>query len=168
MIKNYFKIAWRALLRYKTYTGINVFGLTLSIAAAILIFTLVTYQFSFDRFNHNKDRIYRIVTEIHDDATLSHLPCVPQPLGKAFRNDYTFAEQTARLVYYRNVLVTLPQGKEVRKFEEEQGVAFAESSYFQIFDFPLIKGNQNTALANPHSALITESIAKKYFGNTDA
>ena len=167
MIKNYFKIAWRTLLRYKAYTGINVFGLTLSITAAILIFTLVTYQFSFDSFHQNKDRIYRIVTEINDDAQLSHLPCVPQPLGKAFRNDYTFAEQTARVIYYRNVLIALPQEKEVKKFSEEQGIAFAEPSYFQIFDFPLTQGDPKTALVNPHSALITESIAKKYFGTTD-
>lgn len=167
MIKNYFKIAWRTLLRYKAYTGINVFGLTLSITAAILIFTLVTYQFSFDSFHPNKDRIYRIVTEINNDAQLNHLPCVPEPLGKAFRNDYTFAEQTARVIYYRNVLIALPQEKEVKKFQEEQGIAFAEPSYFQIFDFPLTQGDPKTALAAPHSALITESIAKKYFGHTD-
>lgn len=168
MIKNYFKIAWRTLLRYKAYTGINIFGLTLSITAAILIFTLVTYQFSFESFNHNKDRIYRIVTDISSDANLEHLPCVPQPLGKAFRNDFSFAEQTARIVYYRRVLLSLPQEKESKKFQEDDGVAFAEPSFFHIFDFPLVKGDPNTALANPHSALITESIAKKYFGNTDA
>ncbi len=167
MIKNYFKIAWRTLLRYKAYTGINVFGLTLSITAAILIFTLVTYQFSFDSFHPNKDRIYRIVTEINDETYLTHLACVPPPLGKAFRNDYTAAEQTARVIFYRNVLIALPQEKEVKKFQEEQGIAFAEPSYFQIFDFPLTQGDPKTALANPHSALITESIAKKYFGRTD-
>ena len=167
MIKNYFKIAWRTLLRYKAYTGINVFGLTLSITAAILIFTLVSYQFSFESFNHNKDRIYRIDTEIGDETSLSHLPCVPQPLGKAFRNDYTFAEQTARVVSYRRVLLSLPGEKEVKKFEEDEGIAFAEPSYFKIFDFPLAQGDPNTALVNPHSAMITENIAKKYFGHSD-
>lgn len=168
MIKNYFKIAWRTLLRYKAYTGINIFGLTLSITAAILIFTLVTYQFSFESFNHNKDRIYRIVTDVSADANLEHLPCVPQPLGKAFRNDFSFAEQTARVVFYRRVLLSLPQEKESKKFQEDDGIAFAEPCFFRIFDFPLVKGDPNTALTNPHSALITQSIAKKYFGNTDA
>src|ERR1700761_7216513 len=167
MIKNYFKIAWRTLIRYKAYTGINIFGLTLSITAAILIFPLVSYQFSFESFNHNKDRIYRIDTEIGDETSINHLPCVPQPLGKAFRNDYAYAEQTARVVYYRNVLVSLPLEKEIKKFQEEQGIAFAEQSYFLIFDFPLIQGDPNTALVNPHSALVTESIAKKYFGETN-
>jgi putative ABC transport system permease protein len=168
MIKNYFKIAWRTLLRYKAYTGINIFGLTLSITAAILIFTLVTYQFSFENFNHNKDRIYRIVTDYGDQTSLNHVPCVPQPLGKAFRNDFTFAEQTARVVSYRKVLLSLKEEKEVKKFQEDDGVAFAEPSFFHIFDFPLVQGDPNTALASPHSALITESIAQKYFGAADA
>lgn len=168
MIKNYFKIAWRTLLRYKAYTGINIFGLTLSITAAMLIFTLVSCQFSFEGFNHNKDRIYRIVTDLKDDASLTHLPCVPQPLGKAFRNDFTFAEQTARVVTYKNVLVSLPEDRDVKKFQEDQGIAFAEPSFFSIFDFPLAQGDPATALKNPNSALVTENIAKKYFGSTDA
>src|SRR5579885_1937301 len=101
MIKNYLKIAWRTLLRQKTYTAINVVGLTLGISAAILIFTLVSYQLSFDDFHPDKDRIYRIGTDLNSE-TLSHLACAPQPLGKAFRNDYNYAEKTARIVYYRN------------------------------------------------------------------
>jgi putative ABC transport system permease protein len=167
MIKNYFKIAWRTLLRYKTYTAINIFGLTLSMAAALLIFTLVSYQLSFDTFHHNKDRIYRITTELHDQSNLAHLPCVPQPLGKAIRNDYAFAEQTARIVAYRNTLLSLPAEKDQKKFVEENGIAFTEPSFFTIFDFPLAEGDPATVLTNPHSAIITASIAKKYFGQTD-
>src|SRR5581483_7515180 len=107
MIKNYLKIAWRTLLRQKTYTAINILGLTLGIAASILIFTLVSYQLSFDDFHPNKDRIYRIVTNLNSE-TLTHIGCVSEPLGKAFRNDYTYAERTARIVYYRNTLISLP------------------------------------------------------------
>jgi predicted permease len=173
MLKNYFKIAWRTLLRQKTYTAINVVGLTLGISASILIFTLVSYHLSFDDFHPDKDRIYRIVTDLNSE-TLAHIPCAPQPLGKAFRNDYNYAEMTARIVFYRNTLVSLPTpatgagsglSTETRKFEEDAGVAFTESSFFEIFNFPLKAGNKRTALQNPHSALITESIAKKYFGS---
>ncbi|HTI10629.1 MAG TPA: ABC transporter permease [Puia sp.] len=164
MIKNYFKIAWRTLLRNRTYAAINVAGLTLGIAAAILIFTILSYQLSFDTFHPNKDRIYRIVTEFHDQRT-DYSPAVPQPLGKAFRNDYTFADQTARVVSYRNMLITLPEEKEVKKFIEDKGVAFAEPAYFDIFDFPLLEGDKRTALLRPNSALITRSIAQKYFGD---
>jgi len=164
MIKNYLKIAWRTLLRQKTYTTINVLGLTLGISAAILIFTLVSYQLSFDDFHPDKHRIYRIGTDLNSE-TLAHLACAPQPLGKAFRNDYNYAEKTARIVYYRNTLVSLPNEKEIRKFEEVEGVAFTEPAFFDIFNFPLKKGDKRTALQNPHSALITGSIAKKYFGS---
>lgn len=167
MIKNYFKIAWRTLLRNKAYTSINIIGLTLGIAAAILIFTILSYQLSFDTFHPNKDRIYRIVTEFHDQRT-DYSPAVPQPLGKAFRNDYTFAEVTARVVSYRNMLISLPEEKEVKKFIEDKGVAFAEPGYFDIFSFPLLKGDKQTALLHPNSALITQSIAQKYFGDQEA
>jgi len=167
MIKNYFKIAWRTLRRNRAYTAINVVGLTLGIAAAILIFTILSYQLSFDTFHPNKDRVYRIVTEFHDQRT-DYFPCVPQPLGKAFHNDYTFADLTARVVSYRNMLISLPEEKEVKKFVEDKGVAFAEPAYFDIFDFPLAEGDKRTALLRPNSALITQSIAQKYFGNTPA
>jgi len=167
MLKNYFKIAWRTLLRQKTYTAINIVGLTLGISAAILIFTLVSYQLSFDDFHPDKDRIYRITTQMQSE-TLDHFACVPQPLGKALRNDYDIAEATARIVYYRNTLVSLPGQKEIKKFEEENGVAFTEPAFFDIFDFPLVQGDKRTALKNPNSALITESIAKKYFGSEGA
>ena len=167
MIRNYFKIAWRTLLRHTSYTVINIIGLTLGIAAAILIFTLISYQLSFDDFHHNKDRIYRIVTDLHDEGA-PRFACVPQPLGKAFGNDYTFAEQTSRIVLYRNVLISLPGAKDIKKFQEEDGIAFTEPGFFQIFDFPLIHGDSKTALANPHSAMITQSIAKKYFGDDQA
>ncbi|MES1161202.1 MAG: ABC transporter permease, partial [Bacteroidota bacterium] len=96
MLKNYFKIAWRHLLRHKSYAFINVLGLTLGITCGILIFTLVTFELSYDTFHPNKDRIYRIVTEVHHDD-ISYNPGAPAPLGKAFRNDYTFAEKLARV-----------------------------------------------------------------------
>ena len=163
MIRNYFKIAWRTLRRQRSYTAINIAGLTLGIAAAILIFTLVSYQLSFDNFHANKDRIYRVTTAVKGEF-LGKMACVPQPLGKAFRHDYNLAEKTARVIYYKRTLVSLPNEKEIKKFYEENGVAFAEPAFFDIFDFPLIQGDKRTALQNPHSAIITESIAKKYFG----
>jgi len=164
MLRNYFKIAWRTLLRQKTYTAINVVGLTLGISAAILIFTLVSYQLSFDNFHPDKDRIYRITTS-YKGETFGRMACVPQALGKVFRTDYDLAENTARVVYYKQTLVSLPNDREIKKFEEDNGVAFAEPAFFDIFNFPLAQGDKNTALQNPNSALITQSIAKKYFGD---
>ncbi|MHA4811856.1 ABC transporter permease [Flavitalea flava] len=158
-----FKIGWRNLRRHKAYTGINIAGLSLGLACAILIFTLIRFHLSFDTFHPAGDRIYRVITEFHEDK-IDYQSAVPQPLGKAFRNDYTFAEKTARVVAYHNCLITLPTEKEVKKFREEDKIAFAESSFFEIFNFPLAQGDQRTALLNPHSAVVTQTIANKYFG----
>lgn len=166
MIKNYFKIAWRNLKRNKAYATINVIGLSLGIACGILIFTIVSYHLSFDTYHKNKERVYRLVTEFHNE-TIDYNRAVPQPLGKAFRNDYTFAEKTARVVDFENTLISLPGEKEIIKFVEEQGVVFAEPDFFDILDFPLVKGNKETALQQPNQSLVTQKIAKKYFGSED-
>ncbi len=96
MLRNYFKIARRNVYRNKAYSLINVLGLGLGIACAILIFTLVKYHLSFDTFHSKKDRIYRITTEFHQDG-ISREANVPQPMGNAFSNDYTFAEKVAMI-----------------------------------------------------------------------
>lgn len=166
MFRNYFKIGWRNLLRHKSYAAINIIGLSLGIACAIVIFTLVSFHLSFDRFHPGLSHIYRITTEWHDEG-VEYNAAVPQPLGKAFRNDFSFAEYTARVVAYENNLITLTDEKEMKKFREEDGVAFADPSFFEIFNFPLVKGDKRTVLRDPHSAIITENIAKKYYGDAD-
>lgn len=167
MVKNYFKIAFRNLKRNKAYMAINVGGLAIGIACGILIFSLIKFQLSFDGFHKNADRIYRIVTEQHRD-NISYTAGVPSPLGKAFRTDYTYAEQVARIATFEDGLITIKTDATDKKFKEKEGTAFTESSYFDIFNFPLVQGNIATALTEPNTAVITESLAKKYFGSTDA
>jgi putative ABC transport system permease protein len=163
MLRNYVKIAWRNLWKNKSYAFINVLGLSSGIACAILIFTLVSYQFSFDTFHPAVDRVYRIVTEFHYDGT-EYQPGVPQPLGKAFRNDFSFMEKSARVFTYNDALISLPGEKEVKKFQEDDGVAYAEPEFFDIFRFPLVSGDPNSILTEPNTALITRKLATKYFG----
>lgn len=163
MLKNYCRIAWRNLVKNKAYTFINVFGLGLSMACGILIFTLVQYHLSFDNFHKNPGRIYRFVTEQHRDV-VSYAESVPPALAKAFRTDYTFDEATANVVNFGNDFVTIDAGNEVKKFKEPEGLSFAEAAYFDIFNFPLITGNIKTALNEPNTAVITQRIAEKYFG----
>jgi predicted permease len=164
MIRSYFKIAFRNLLRNKAYTTINVLGLTLGMTCGLLIFMLVKYHLGFDNFHANTDRIYRIVTEQHRD-NVSYTAGVPAPLGKTFRDEYTFAEKVGRIATFNELLVTVKEGKEVRKFKEPEGVAFAEPAYFEIFNYPLIEGNKATALTEPNTSILTERMAKKYFGS---
>lgn len=166
MIRNYLKIGWRNLTRNRSYAFINIFGLSLGIACSIVIFTIVKYHLGFDNFHENKDRIYRIVTEWHDDEP-GFSEAVPSPVGRAFRSEFTFAEKTARVISYGDALVVMNAGNDRKKFKEETGIAYAEPEFFDIMHFPLVKGNQQHFLSSPNSAAITEKLAKKYFGTED-
>lgn len=164
MIRNYFKIALRNLQNNRVYTLINVSGLTLGMTCGLIIFMLVKYHLSFDNFHNHSDRIYRIVTEQHRD-NVSYVSSVPAPLGKVFKNEYTFAEKVARIATFEEALITLKNGKNLKKFKEEEGVAFTETDFFDIFNYPLLEGNKQTVLAEPNTAIITQKIARRYFGD---
>ena len=166
MYKSYFKIGWRTLLRNKEYSLINTAGLALSITCCFLIFALVSYHGNFDDFHPNGERIYRIVTEQHRE-TISYTNSVPSPLGNVFREEHTFGEEVARMYHETDVLISVEKNGEKNLYKEPKGFAFTESSFFDIFNFPLVKGNKETALTEPNTAIITESLAKKYFGDED-
>jgi putative ABC transport system permease protein len=164
MFQNQLKLAWRNLRKNKSYTIINILGLSSGIACAVLIYTLVSYQLSFDRFHPDAGRIYRAVTVFHQENT-EYQSGVPQPLGKAFLNDYSYADAAARVCVYNSALISLPYEKEVKKFEEDDGVAYADPAFFDIFRFPLLKGVSGPVLTDPNTALITQQLATKYFGS---
>jgi putative ABC transport system permease protein len=166
MFRTNFRIAWRNLVKHRSYTLINTLGLALSIGCGIIIFVLVSYHLNFDNFHGDNDRIYRVVTEQHRDIT-TYAASVPSPFGKVFRNDYSFAEKTARVAQLNNEQVNVTINGQTRKFKETEGIAFAESEYFDIFNFPLVKGNSNNLLVAPHEAIISERMARKYFGDAD-
>jgi ABC-type antimicrobial peptide transport system permease subunit len=161
MIKHFFKIALRNLERNRAYSMINVMCLALGITCAILTFTLVKYHLSFDTFHSKIDRIHRITFELHQQG-ISREPNVPQPIGKAFRDDYTFSEKVAMVYSLSDKLVSITSSEGNKKFKEN--VAFAEREFFDILNFPLIQGDQNTILTEPNTAIVTERIAEKYFG----
>ncbi|PZR27639.1 MAG: hypothetical protein DI535_09460 [Citrobacter freundii] len=166
MFKSNIRIAWRNLVKHRSFALINIMGLALSMTCGIIIFVLIRHHLSFDNFHADADRIYRVVTEQHRD-NISYSSSVPSPFGKAFRNDYSFAEKTARVATFTNEQVNVTINGETKKFKESGGIAFTESEYFDIFHYPLINGNKNTALATPNTAIITEKIAHKYFGEAN-
>ena len=167
MLKNFVTIAWRNLWKNKAYAGINILGLSLGIGCGILIFALVSFHLSFDNFHPGKDRIYRIVTEFHDEVA-DYSQGVPSPLGKTFRRDFDYTEKVARVIDYNDNLISFKRGNELKKFQEKKGVVYAEPAFFDIFHFPLLLGDKATVLQGPGQALITERLAKKYFGEASA
>jgi putative ABC transport system permease protein len=165
MLFNYFTVAFRNIRRFASYTVINVLGLALGITCVTLIYSLVTHHLSFDKFHSNSDRVYRFVTEQHRDQ-VSYVGSVPPAFANAFRNDYTFGEKVARVCTLTEQLISLDQNGETKKFSEE--VSFADEEFFEIFNFPVTFGQAKNFLHEVNSAIITERMAKKYFGDESA
>lgn len=164
MYKSYFKFGWRTLIRNKEYALMNLAGLALSITCCLLIFTLVKHHLGFDKFHENKGDIYRIVTEMHSE-TEHYSTGVPVPLGALIRENQTFSKKTARIYNHPNALITLKGAEENTNYKEPEGVTFAEPEYFELFNFPLLEGNISAFMETVNSAVISERMATKYFGN---
>ncbi len=161
MLRNYFKIAWRSLVRNRAYASINVLGLALSLTCGILIFTLVAYHVGVDRFHANADRLYRIVMETHTDG-VGHSSGVYLPLGRVIREEQTFAEKTARVLSIGGASLMVNNAGQINKYRED--IAFAEGDFFSILDFPMVQDNGQTALSAPNTAMLTERMARTFFG----
>ncbi|HWB27894.1 MAG TPA: ABC transporter permease [Chitinophagaceae bacterium] len=160
MIKNYLTIAWRNLMKSKVFSFINIFGLTTGITVCMMIFLYVMHEFSVDDFHVNGKNIYRVMRSY--DPSKPPAPYLSGPYAPALLNDFPGEIKQAVRVLPSNDLVVYKN----RSFNEKK-VYLADSNFFKVFTFPLIKGNPATALENPNSIVLTESTAKKYFGNED-
>ncbi len=168
MIKNYFKTAFRNVLRSKNYTILNISGLTAGIAVCVIIFIIIQFETSFDNFHSKKDRIYRVLTEYHhaDAASIFYGRGVPAPMPAALKTSFPQIEKVAAAFSEGNdqILVLDANGHAEKKFKEENGVIFTEPSFFDILSFRWLAGNPAT-LKDPNSAVLTRITADKYFGD---
>ncbi len=164
MIANYFKIAWRNLLKNKIFSFINVAGLAIGLCCFIMIALYVTDELSYDRFHEKADRIYRIHSDIRFGGTDLKLAVSADPTGPVLKKDYPQVEQYAR-IYASDGSKHIKKGKE---YIVEDRVAYADSTLLDVFTLPAIAGNTKTALDDPNTVVISESAARKYFGTTDA
>jgi putative ABC transport system permease protein len=158
MLKSYFKIAFRTLFQNKTYAFINVSGLALGLAASIVIFLIVQNELSYDRYHKKADRTYRIT--VHG---LDFNPSVSFAVAPRFRTDFPEVENVSQYLYQEKGLVQVGHDR-----YNEEGFAFADDQFAQIFDFNWLRGNSKLALKEPNSVVLTETMAKKYFGTIDA
>jgi putative ABC transport system permease protein len=162
MIKNYFKIAWRNLLKNKGFSAINIFGLAVGIACCLLITLYVTDELSYDRYHENKDRIYRLNFNVKFGGTEQAFAQTPDILGPTLQKDYPQVENFVRF-YDRGPFLIKKYGT-LDNIREEK-ILFADSSVFDVFTFPLVTGNPSTALTAPNTIVISESAAKRHFAN---
>lgn len=161
MLKNYFKIAFRNLWRHRVFSFINIMGLTVGMTACLLIFLYVRFELSYDSFHPKADRIYRIVTDLKTPTEVIPTSGPAWPVAPHVKLDFPEVEAYTR-VQAGNVLIR----KGDIKFMEEDA-AFADSAFFNIFNFKLLRGDTRTALTQPFSVVLSETAAKKYFGKAD-
>ncbi|MEZ4885292.1 MAG: ABC transporter permease [Chitinophagales bacterium] len=158
MLTNYIKTAYRNLIRNKGYALINILGLTLGIACCLLIFLVVNHETSYDFFHAKADKIYRVVSERLNRDEESFNGYSQYPVGQAIRNDFPELENVTQIHNHQETMVSV--GEELFKVESS---IFADSHFFEVFDYQWIEGNPSTALAEPNSIVLTRSLAKKLF-----
>lgn len=162
MLKNYFKIAIRNLLKYKGFSFINIFGLAIGLAFCALIFLYVRDELTFDRFHKQADRIFQVsYAMFHPDGSVrfsntNH----PIPLGPALTNEIPEIAESVRLKYRTHYVRASADAI-------EENVLYADPAVLDVFTFPLQQGSPETALSSLNSVVLTESAAHKYFGNED-
>lgn len=163
MFKNHMKIALRNIKRHKGYSFINIFGLASGIACCILIFLWVQDEFSYDKFHDNGDNLYLVGTHQRLGSSTATTSGTPPALGPAFKEEYPEIVNSARFCNGPHALIFAYGAKRFR--EQAEAV---DSSLLEMFTFPLIQGNPESALTEPYSLVMTERMAQKYFNTDDA
>ena len=161
MIKNYLKVAFRNLLRKKGFSLINILGLAIGMASAILIFLWIQNEVSYDQFHPKKERIYEAWNRASFSGELNCWNTTPKVLARTLEHDLPEVEHAAR-VNNSNYLFSVGD-----KRITSRGCT-VDSGFLQVFTFPMLKGNRITALNDMHSIVLTEKFAKKLFGEDDA
>ncbi|MEO6328453.1 MAG: ABC transporter permease [Ginsengibacter sp.] len=164
MIKNYFKIAWRNLLRNKAFSFINIFGLAVGLASCLLIMLYIFDESSYDKHQKNGDRIFRIAAINNKGETWA---ATSGPLAFTLKNNLPEVDEATRLMTFPDIarmLLKYESGSEKKQFFESNGY-YVDSTFFQLFTYNFIYGNAATALNEPNSLVISEEISHKFFGN---
>jgi putative ABC transport system permease protein len=162
MFRNYLKVALRNLWKSKGFTAINIIGLASGIGVCLLIVLYVTDELSYDRFNVNADRIYRLDADIYFNSTQFTASISPKPLALTLKKECPQVEQMARIISQNDILI-----KKGNDWIRDHHLALADSTFFKVFSIPMLAGDPNTALNEPNSIVIDESAAKRYFNSTD-
>jgi len=161
MIKNYFKIAWRNLWKHKTFSTINLFGLTVGLTCCLLIALYIQHELSYDNFELKRHRIARVIMEYRfagsNASTKGNFTSVR--VAPVLRQNFPEVESAAKMTSYERVV------KYTDKLINEKKFMYADSTFFDIFSFHLLKGDPKTALAGARKVVVTQSSAKKYFQN---
>ena len=172
MLNNFLKTSFRTLWKKKSFSILNITGLAVGIAVSLLLFLVIQNEFSYDRYHSKKDRIYRVTSmqlnKSNGEINSRH-GAVPPQLGDAMRLDFPQFEKVASIMGLGQAQLYIPAeglGEE-KRFKENNGLFWADVSFFEMFDFKWLAGNAGR-LAEPNTVVLTESFAKKFFDNPQA
>jgi putative ABC transport system permease protein len=162
MLQNYFKIAWRNLLRNRAFSAINIVGLAIGLASCMLISLYVLDELSFDRYNDKADQIVRVVFKGTMQGGKINESHVMPPTGPALKADYPEVLEATRIRQAGRPKILIGE-----KLFKDDDMAFVDANFFKVFTLPFIKGNEKNALTEPNTVVLTKETAKKYFGSED-
>ncbi|HEU4634074.1 MAG TPA: ABC transporter permease, partial [Flavisolibacter sp.] len=160
MFRNFFKTAVRNLSKNKFFAIVNVIGLALGMSLSLLYIALLFFLNTFDDFHINKERIYRVTTQVNDKQENPRYASSPAALAQKLK-DYAGVEKVVRINGSLNEEAVYGE-KKLR-----MGGYFADPEFFEVFNFPLVKGNKATAITNPNTIVLSESEAEKIFGTKE-
>ncbi|KPL06273.1 hypothetical protein AMJ86_09055 [bacterium SM23_57] len=162
MIRNYLKTAFRNLVKHKAYSAINIIGLAVGVTCCFLIVLYVITELGYERMHINRDRIYRVATEFNYGGQTLHIAPTITPLGTVIAEDIPEVVSAVRITPVANALIGVGENRFREKY-----FCFVDSTFFDIFTFPLLAGDPKTALRDPFTIVISPEIAHKYFGDDD-
>ncbi len=167
MLKEYLKSSLRNLIKNKVSTAINIIGLALGVGSSLILFVIINFELSFDTHHNNYDRTYRITSISHSPTGDEFDPGAYYPTGIVLREAAPMLDHVAMVKHHDQETISFEENGEKKLFQEDH-VGFAEQSYFSVFDVEWISGNPDEALTTLHSVVLTESVARKYFGDAEA
>ncbi len=162
MIKNLIKYSFRALKTQKAYVLINIFGLAIGLTCSLIIILFITHELSYDQYNEKKDRIYRVILNGRIGGQETIVTSTASPIGPTMVNEFPEVENFLRINGWGETLIRYGE----HPFVEDDFIE-ADSSFFNFFSIPLLRGNKDAVLNEPHTVVLSESTAKKIFGEED-
>jgi putative ABC transport system permease protein len=166
MFKNYFKTALKNLLRNKIFSLINVLGLSIGISASLVIYLLVNYHFTFDKFEKDNDRIYRVVSNFVFSGEVYRNSGITSPMGQAVKRDLTGLDAVVPFrTYDGDIKVTVPNtgSKEPSIYKHRQNIVFANEDFMNLIGYEWIAGSSKTSLSQPYQTVLSDTIARLFF-----
>ena len=161
MFRNYFKTAWRNITKNKVFSFINVAGLSIGMAACLLILQYVNFELSYDQFNKNVNDLYRVTNDRYQEGKLvQHGTITYSAIGKAMQDEYPDVIDHARVMPVGGTVISNDNNE---KFDEQRVIA-VDNSFITMFTYPLLAGDRTTALKEPRAVIITQAAAERYFG----